>query len=150
MGIFSKIFGRGSAEAQKAPVLSNAEVEAVINAYGGVLAEGKAGSGIIVDSKALPYPKSTIRAALQIALRDSADVQMKEFLKVAYVSLADFQEGVGPKPIGMNLLGIDLNSDPSDLAKALANQDPIVAKLQRIADAEMQDLKRELIGAGLW
>lgn len=150
MGIFSKLFCRREADSRTAPTLSTEQIEAVVNAYGGLLAQGHAGSGVISDTKFLPYPKETIKAALITALRITTDKQMRENLKVAYISLADFQDGVGPNPIGVNLLGLDLNADPLGLAQTLANQSPMVADFQKKSDAEMQDLKGELVAKGLW
>ena len=149
MGFFSKLFARGSAESNEQPTLSKEQIEAVINAYAGLLAQGEAGSGIVSDTKGLPFPKNTIKEALQVAIRVELDTQ-KEQLKVAYISLADWQDGVGPKPVGMNLLTLDLNGDPQILAQALANQDLRVVELQKQSDAEMQFLKNELVKLGLW
>ena len=150
MGIFSRLFGRGRPESEAPARLTNAEVGTIIGAYGAVLARGEVGAGIIADTTRLPYPKSTIKAALQVALRLTLDAQMKEQLKIGYISLADWQDGVGGKPLGVNLQNLDLSTDPLVLAQALATPDPKATAYQKKADAEAQVLQNELKSLGLW
>jgi hypothetical protein len=102
MGLLSKLLGRGRPREQAQPAITNEEVELVVNMYGALLARRAAGLGIIADASELPYPKRTIKAALQIAIRQTSDSQIKEQLKVGYISLADWQEEVGPTPLGIN------------------------------------------------
>ncbi len=46
----------------------------------------------------MPYPKPVIKAALIAAISATKDAKMREQLKASFVSLADWQEGVGPGP----------------------------------------------------
>ena len=67
------------------------EAQRIVQDYGAVLEERKA-MGVIRDINSLPRPKAHVMEALQFALRATSDRLMREHLKVAYISLADFQE----------------------------------------------------------
>ena len=67
------------------------EAQRIVQDYGAVLEERTA-MGVIRDINSLPRPKVQIKEALIFALRATADRLMREHLKVAYISLADFQE----------------------------------------------------------
>jgi hypothetical protein len=150
MGLFSRLFGRGKSTSESVSAVSPDEIEKIINAYGTELAKGTAGAGVVSDSKPLPFPKASIKAAIQFALRATLDTQMKEQLKIAYISLADWQDGVGPIPVGINLQNLDLNADPLALAQMLAAPDPKVTGFQKRADIEAQELEQELKQLNLW
>ena len=63
----------------------------VIEKYGAILAKPRKGSlSLITDVSELPYPKHVIKAVLRGALQRFTDEV--ENLKIAYISLANFQE----------------------------------------------------------
>jgi hypothetical protein len=68
--------------------------ETVLLDYGIVLGRGSPEPGYVADAAALPHPKPRIKKALVVAMRSMQDPHMRSQLKKAYVSLADWQEGV--------------------------------------------------------
>ena len=50
-----------------------------------------AAQGVIRDASELPYPKEVIKSVLQHCISVSKDKQALKWLRIAYVSLADFQ-----------------------------------------------------------
>ncbi len=78
------------------------------------------GSGIW-DVKCLPYKKEVILDAICLWIMVERDAKVIDLLKTSAIHLADFQEGVGEKPIilrsllgGMDLRSIDVNSMNAD------------------------------------
>ena len=78
--------------------------ETVLQDYGIVLGRHAPEPGWVGDAAALPHPKPRIKKALVIALRSMQDPHMRSQLKKAYVSLADWQEGVSGPRAGEELL----------------------------------------------
>ena len=75
------------------------EAQLIVNAYGKVLEYlGPIPGATVADEDKLPFPKPKIKAAILIALVATTDAQQREFLKVAYLSLADFQARVSTLP----------------------------------------------------
>ncbi len=72
-----------------------AGVEKIVHAYSAAILARKS---MISDISELPYPKPVIKGALLAALSLTTDAKMREQLKSSFVSLADWQEGVGPGP----------------------------------------------------
>src|SRR6185369_14152976 len=62
----------------------------VVADYGDVLAK-PSDLGLVRDINSLPHLKSEIRAALKAVLAVTTNVTMREHLKIAYISLAEFQ-----------------------------------------------------------
>ena len=59
--------------------------------------------GCIADTKKLPYDKEIIKTALILSFKLCDDPKTKEMIKVAYIGLADFQEGVGTVDVGLDI-----------------------------------------------
>jgi hypothetical protein len=78
--------------------------ETVLQDYGIVLGRGAPEPGYVADTSALPHSKLRIKKALVVALRSMQDPHMRSQLKKAYVSLADWQDGVGATRPGGELL----------------------------------------------
>ena len=76
----------------------------------------------MADKSKLPFPKEKIKAALIIGLKATTDQRMREMLKVGYIQLADWQEGVGETDQGLDLANMDLNDDPVKLAQQVSTQ----------------------------
>ena len=148
MGILKKLFSSGSATT---PVtMSGQEAEKIIQAYGAVLQTQAPAPGCVVDTIKLPFPKEKIKTALIFGLKGTDDQQTKEMLKIGYIQLAEWQEGVGEIDIGLDLSNMDLNDDPVKLAEQVSAQGSDHEKWQPIVKAEQERLKQELVDLGLW
>ncbi len=129
-----------------------ADVEEIVTAYGAVLAEPTALG--VREVRSLPYSKNEIKTALKIALSVTADADMRDGLKVAYVTLADFQPLTEREIRALQLWNDALNSsaagdfDIAALAKTLGAEGKVVTAVQnRVAD-EANSLEQELKSGG--
>ena len=122
----------------------------VVSAYGKTLATEAPTPGTVADVKKLPYPKQVIKDAIVTALRRTPESDLKEKLKVGYLSLSNWQEGVGEANQGLDVLRMDMNQDVESLAEAVLEQssgsEVWIDKWQK----EQAALKRELQELGLW
>jgi hypothetical protein len=85
---------------QRADLSLSSHAERVLTEYGQVLrAHSPFENAIVLDTDLLPHPKPAIGAAIVKSLSESDDPSEQEFLKSAFVKLADFQEGVGSDPV---------------------------------------------------
>lgn len=129
---------------------SNTDFVQIVQAYGNTLETAAPAPGTVADINKLPYTKKQIKEAIITALRSTGDSQMKEHLKVAYIQLSDWQEGVGETNQGLDVSALDMNQDAESLAKAVLEQstgsDIWTAKAQK----EQETLKQELQELGLW
>jgi len=148
MGILKRLFGGGDPTTQS--TVPGQEAEKIIQAYGAVLQAKAPAPGRVADASKLPFPKERIKAALIFGLKATNDQQMKEILKVGYIQLADWQEGVGENDIGLDLSNEDLDDDPVKLAQKIVDQGSGHKKWQPIIKAEQEKLQKELVDLGLW
>jgi hypothetical protein len=116
--------------------------EQILGDYGQHLQVNPAGLGEICDVDRLPYPKELIlRACCEaIETEDDMDVQRYGAVFLGATRLADYQEGVGDKPLWA--LGIDprelMRMDDSEAANLIANnpdRDRYTA-MQQLADKD--------------
>lgn len=148
MGLLKKLFfgGRDSLPA----TMSGQEAEKIIQIYGAVLQTQAPAPGSVAETRKLPFPKEKIKTALIIGLKTTIDQQLKEMLKVGYIQLADWQEGVDENDQGLDLSNMDLSIDPVKLAQQILTQGSGHEKWQPVVQAEQEKLKQELIDLGLW
>jgi hypothetical protein len=100
MSVFGRFFRR-------AP-----DAETVLQDYGLTLGTRAPQPGYVADVKSLPHPKPRIKEALVVALRSMQDAHMRSQLKKAYVSLADWQEGVGTtRPGGLWMVEVQAEQE---------------------------------------
>jgi len=149
MGFFSKIFGSIDENKGEAQMSQQIAVR-IIQEYGAVMEHDSPVPGCVADVSKLPYAKSRIKEALKIGLRATSDAQMREILKVGYLRLADWQEGVGESDIGLDLAGIDPDTDVMKLAERIIAQGDGYENWGQIVTAEQESLKSELIALGFW
>ncbi len=149
MGILSKLLGGNNKSNLSAPMSQQEAVE-IIQKYGAVMEHQPPTPGCVADLSKLPYMKAQIKEALVIGLKADADPQMKEMLKVGYLQLADWQEGVGYSDQGIDLANANLDDDPMKSAESILAQSAGHKKWSLIVQAEQAALKQELKELGLW
>jgi hypothetical protein len=149
MGILGRFFGR-SDEHKDRDQMSRERAVAIIQHYGAILEHDSPAPGCVADVGRLTYTKAQIKEALIIGLRATTDPQMRSFLQVGYLQLADWQEGVGDSDVGLDLTNVDPDTDVKKLAKSIAGQSGASEKWSPIVSAEQGILKRELIELGFW
>ncbi len=78
------------------PEMTLAEARGIAVAYGDLLKKAPVSRGTMVaDVRELPHPKETVKRALQHLYKTTKDRRQRDAVGVAYVSLANFQAGVG-------------------------------------------------------
>jgi len=142
MGIFSSLFGNNK-KTSDSPMSVERATE-IASAYGNVLENNAPVPGTFADTSKLPYPKSIIKQALTFLLNSNTDKQVKNHIKTAYLLLADWQEGVGPTNVGLDLTGMEISADPMQLVDKIASQNNDIEKWQTLGNEERQQLKTEL------
>lgn len=148
MGILKKLFGGG--RSTSSGTMSEQDAEEIIQAYGAVLQTQVPTPGCVADISKLPFPKEKIKTALIIGLKATNDKEMKEMLKVAYIQLADWQEGGGESDQGLDLSNMNIDDDPRKLAEQVLAQGSSHEKWKPVVQAEQEKLKQELVSIGLW
>jgi hypothetical protein len=149
MGLFRKLFS-GSVKKGKDFTMTIQMAEKIIQDYGVVLQTQAPTPGCVSDADNLPYPKEKIKKALIIGLKSTQDPKMKEFLKIGYLQLADWQDGVGASDQGIDLSNLNLDNDPMKLAQSILDQNEDQEKWTHIVLSERETLERELRNLGLW
>lgn len=127
-----------------------AVAEKIVQDYSAVLGSAAPAPGCVADARKLPHQKERIKQALVFALRMTKEPQMREQLKVGYISLSDWQEGVGDATVGIDLTNMGPNADPVQLAKRITTQGAAAEKWLPKVKAEQEALKAELQKLGLW
>lgn len=122
----------------------------ILQSYGKILETAAPAPGTVADVNKLPYTKQQIKKAIIAALRSTGDSQMKEHLKVAYIVLSNWQEGVGEVNRGLDVSALDMNQDAESLAKAVLEQSSGAEYWTAKAQKEQETLERELQELGLW
>lgn len=130
------------------PPSETRESELVINAYGKTLEYLAPVPGTIADESKLPFPKPRIKQAILYALKASQQPQQRQVLKAAYLQLADFQQGIDGKNVGLDLSGVDTSCLTQVDLLALANDMASSQNLLAQARAESEQLTAELAAAG--
>lgn len=148
MSILTKIFGGGARRTPDAP-MPHQRAQEIIQKYGAILENGAPAPGCVADASKLPFSKGQIKEALVIGLKATTDTKMKEMLKVAYIQLADWQDGVGSSDQGIDLSRINPEDDVK-LAEQVLAKSGGHDKWAPIALAEGEALKKELERQGLW
>jgi hypothetical protein len=131
------------------------QAQRIVGAYGDTLLE-QAATGVVRDAKSLPFSKTEIKAALKFAINVTSDGQMREQLKVGYISLADFQELSDLDIQRLQQWGALLsknstmsNEELGTAAKVMAEIGRDVTAIQSRVASEAQVLMKELETAGL-
>lgn len=70
--------------------------EALVNSYGKIL--GDVSGQVVADAALLPASKEAMKAALLVCIKVTPEGSQREQLKVGYLMLSSFQDGVGTVP----------------------------------------------------
>jgi hypothetical protein len=124
------------------------EPVSIVQAYSKVLQDQAPAAGCVADLKKLPYPKSKIKAALITVLRMTDDPKIKEALRIGYIYLSSWQDGVGGTDQGLDLTNVGPNQSPEELAKSII--DNSTKDWGTLMLKEQEVLKQELVDLGLW
>jgi hypothetical protein len=120
--------------------MSTADADKIIKAYGAAMMSKK---GLYADASELPYPKVRIREALIIGIAATQDEKARALYRNGYVTLADWQEGIGP-----GLHDLDVADRPGETiqenAKRLLEASPAYMEHSKRVIAEMHVLLAEL------
>lgn len=140
------------AAAAKKILGAHTSLNKIVNDYGATLASSAAPfPGCVADACKLPYPKEDIKMALLHMLRVVEDAQLRSALKMCYISLAQWQEGVGDTDVGLDFSKIDTNANAYELAKWVASHnDSAWKKAWSQMSAELETLRGDLQKLGLW
>jgi len=105
--LFTHVKSRNSARLSSvaADQKTDSEWQQVVRDYGRYIERNPISGVKIRDAACLPSPKQGIKQALIRELLLEADEERVARLKTMLLILADFQDGVGPKPL--NPLGVD-------------------------------------------
>lgn len=148
MGLIKYLFGRKK-DYSESP-MSLEQATEIVWAYGDVLENSTPAPGTVADTSRLPYSKPVIKQALIVMLQSVENPRIQEYLKTAYVLLADWQEGVGQTNNGRVHTNVDLLPDLKKLIKRPLSKDKDFEKWYTQAKTEGQQLKSELQNLGLW
>lgn len=151
MGILKRFFGKQESQPSTPDPKKPLDPFQIIGDFGATIQERAQRSSYVIDESKLPYPKNKIKEAIIVALETNVAPQLMEHLKTAYIELCWWQKGVGPedKLWGPDLLSIDRNQDPVELARQISEQDIDPSWSEKI-EAERESLVAELQRCGLW
>jgi hypothetical protein len=145
MSLFSRIF----ASKRQRTVATITPPNVVVAEFGEILARGPV-PGSVADVQSLPYPKEEIKRSIIQILATATDPQLREHLKFAYVSLADWQVGVGPENQGLDVTKIDRVKPIQELLNDIGARGEEMNKWQPIVKAEQETLIADLQKLGYW
>jgi len=146
MNILRKFTSRTEAQPRD---LDPAFVEDVVSAYCYVFEFHAPTPGCVADVAELPYAKQTIKDALQARMLKTVDADFRDTLKVAYVGLADWQEGVGPDHRGLDPAKLPENLAATERAARIVEQAIEGDTWRSRSNTEARRLHRELAALGV-
>ena len=148
MTILNQFFTRTIPETRPDTV-DPAVAEDVVTAYCYALEFFAPTPGCVADESELPFPKETIKQALRWRMQHTSDADFRDSLKVAYVALADWQQGVGPDHRGLAMLpgqdGLARTTEASWITERAVEGAQWTAR----SNAEAERLHRELMALGI-
>jgi hypothetical protein len=141
MGLLSRLFTKGTNDRPRP--ITDAEAVKIIRAYGKAIVDR---NSAFADLSALPYPKSRIKQALIHGIRTTDDRSFREQLKAAYVTLSEWQPGLGNRAAAGEFTEEELRDPAKAMKRAL--QDDFLKVPEAVA-AEANALLAELKTLGL-
>jgi hypothetical protein len=125
-----------------------ADALAIINDYGSVMLHKSPAPFYISDVKKLPHSKDTIKQALLMILRVNGKSQLMDALKIGYLQLANWQEGVGELDLAVGTAAY--GEDKVDSVKSVTPHLDDIYMWNDILEEERMSLKNDLVRMGVW
>jgi len=113
------------------------DVDKIINDFVGFIAYAYK-PGMIYDVSVLPYKKEYIKEACILWMQNNKETGMAEGWASLFPILSRFQEGIGPKPAGIDYLNTDLSYE--EIEKLLWEQESPLRELSKRVDSEYIEL----------
>jgi hypothetical protein len=94
---------------------------------------------MVYDVAKLPHPKPLIEKACMFCIQASTEPEQREGFSVMLLALAQFQDGVGAHPLGMNVPAlVSAKHDPATMIAAAAQSRMPSAEIQAKVRADEQ------------
>ena len=87
--------------------MSASDAITIIQDYGHIMLHKSPAPFYISDVNKLPHPKENIKQALMMALSANGKEQVMDALKIGYMQLANWQEGIGNVDIAIGAVDSD-------------------------------------------
>ena len=115
MGFLRRIFRNGLRSNANVP-MTTAVAQAIVADYEDAMASMPT---TVMDESRLPHAKAQIKEALLLMRSTTKDQKLRDQLNAGYISLADWQEGIGDSARSFQMTPQDL-ADPLAAAKRIA------------------------------
>ena len=136
MSIFNRLFGRRATAAKAPEPIDYDEARNIVADFGEHLEAKPVAPGTVRDCSELPHPKELIQSAFERLFADGVDPEWREALKIAYVALASWQNGVGPSTVGLDASKMNLDADPRELARAILARQSVGKEVLAASETE--------------
>lgn len=116
--------------------------------YGGIMLHKSPAPFYISDVNKLPHPKDSIKQALMVILRTNGKQQVMDALKIGYLQLANWQEGVGETDLALGMVDNAING--VDSVRGATIHPDEVDRWNDVLEEERIMLKDDLVSIGVW
>ncbi len=120
----------------------------IIQDYGYIMLHKSPAPFYISDVNKLPHPKENIKQALMMALSVNAEKQTMDALKIGYMQLANWQEGIGEVDFAIG--AIDSDEGVNEKIKRITSNYEEVDEWCELIEEERVMLKSDLVSIGAW
>ena len=120
----------------------------IIQDYGYIMLHKSPAPFYISDVNKLPHPKENIKQALMMALSVNAEKQTMDALKIGYMQLANWQEGIGEVDFAIG--AVDGDEGVKEKIKRITSNYEEVDEWCELIEEERVMLKSDLVSIGAW
>jgi len=120
----------------------------IIQDYGEIMLNKSPAPFYIADVKKLPHSKSKIKDALMLALSAKGREAMVDALKIGYLQLANWQEGIGDADLAIGM--VDDGKSSEEKLKLVEEHYELVKRWNALLEDERIVLKNDLVSIGVW
>ena len=147
VGIIRRILGKRSKDKLR-PSMPVSDAVTIIQDYGRIMLNKSPAPFYISDVNKLPYPKDTIKQALMMALSANGKEQTMDVLKIGYMLLANWQQGVGE--VDLSIGAVDRDEGVKQQIKRIISNYEEVDEWCALIEEERVMLKSDLVSIGVW